>query len=118
MAQRPAQIPPRAPPSDTTIDRAAYVGSAEHKAHRWWDGLPEARVDASGKAHRPKKQKTTICPLVDEEERNKATEWVKSALRARQYRFLEADKDFPKHIWYYADNRTWFGFCVNGVAGH
>jgi hypothetical protein len=74
-------------------------------------------VDINGKASRPKKQKTTICPLLGEDDRKMATEWVQRALEERKYRFYEGDKDFPKHIWYYADDQCWFGYCINSVAG-
>lgn len=117
MARRPAQIPARLAPADAVVGQASYVGSAEHKAFRWWGGLPQARVGKDGKATRPKKQKTTICDLVDEADRQRATEWVKLAIRSGQCRFYEGDKDFPKHIWYYANGRIWFGYCINGTAG-
>jgi hypothetical protein len=54
-----------------------------------------------------------------EADRVRATNWVRAALRAGQIRFYEADKDFPKHIWYRDETgQLWFGFCINGVLGH
>lgn len=77
-----------------------------------------AYVGPDGQASRPKRQITTICPLIAEAEREAATEWVRQALRLRQYRFSEGDKDFPKHIWYKDDSgQFWFGFCVNSIQG-
>lgn len=57
--------------------------------------------------------------MVTVEERDIATSWVKAAIEARQYRFREGDKDFPKHIWYrdVANSQVWFGYCLNGVLG-
>jgi hypothetical protein len=80
--------------------RARYVGSPEHKIERWWGGLPGVRVGSDGEARRPKKQKTSICGLVTEADRDRATGWVRAAIMARQYQFVEGDQDFPKHIWY------------------
>jgi hypothetical protein len=95
------------------------VGSAEHKTQRWWGGLPLGHIDESGVASRPKKQKTTICPLVEETDCQRATRWVQAALSAGQYRYLEGDKDFPKHVWYFEDQigQLWRGFCFNTVLG-
>lgn len=61
--------------------------------------------------------KTTICPLVAEEDRVVATEWVKRAIERGSYVFLEGDRDFPKHIWYEENGKGWFGFCLNSMAG-
>jgi len=118
MAKRPTQITARPPIAPDQIDKATYVGSPEHKERRWWGGLPEAYVSSDGKADRPRRQLTTICPLVTEEERETATGWVRCALRAGQLRFYEGDKDFPNHIWYKEESgRLWFGRCVNGIQG-
>lgn len=115
---RPRQLPARAPLTADEIEQACYVGSAEHKVKSWWGGLPEAWEDKHGKAGRPKKQHTTICRKVSEADRKAATLWVREALAARQYRYFEGDKTFPKHIWY-RDTRGqyWFGFAVNQIAG-
>jgi hypothetical protein len=119
MVKRPAQLPLRAALTPEQIDTARYIGSPEHKAARWWGGLPEAHVDADGVARRPGKQLTTICPLVGEAERDMATNWVRQALREGQLRYFEADKDFPKRLWYRdpSDGQVWTGLCVNGVLG-
>ena len=66
----------------------------------WWGGLPGAYVGSSGKATRPKKQDTTICPLTTATDRDVATEWVREALTTGQMRWYEGDQDFPNHIWY------------------
>jgi hypothetical protein len=118
MAKRPSQLPPRRPLTPTLIDNATYVGSAEHKQHRWWGGLPAGYVGPSGRATRPKKQLTTICSRTSEADRVMASGWVKAALRLGQLRYYEADQDFPKRIWYRDDSgQLWFGFCVNSVQG-
>lgn len=119
MARRPQQLPPRTPLASTQIPIAAYVGSAEHKAKRWWGGLPQAYVGPSGAATRPKKQKTTVCPLVNVADRALATQWVRAALSAGQYRYLEADQDFPSRIWYREGEtgQLWIGYCINSTQG-
>lgn len=118
MAKRPIQIPARETLSAASIASASYVGSPEHKDRRWWGGLPGAFVDASGKVTRPKRQNTTICHLVSNEDRVAATEWVRAALRHSQLRYYEADQVYPNHIWYKQDNgQVWFGRCVNTVLG-
>lgn len=76
--------------------RARYVGSAEHKVHRWWGGMPMARQLPGGQIGRRGQQTTTVCPLTKEEDRTQATEWVRKAILAGQYQFVEADQDFPK----------------------
>jgi hypothetical protein len=118
MAKRPKQLPPRQPLAAVQIALASYVGSGEHKRTRWWGGLPSAFVGPDGRATRPKKQTTTICPLTSDADRAMATEWVKGALMNGQLRYYEADQDFPNHIWY-SDERgqLWFGRCVNSVHG-
>jgi len=101
------------------ISAACYVGSDEHKVERWWGGLPAAYVGASGKATRPKKEQTTICPLTTEADRQEATRWVQAALTAGQLRYYEGDKDFPARIWYReaTTGRLWIGRCVNSIVG-
>jgi hypothetical protein len=100
MAKGPTQVPPRVPLMETQILSATYLGSAEHKQHAWWGGLPQGNVGADGKATRPKKQMTTICPLTESAERDTATDWVRQAIRLGQLRFFEGDKDFPRYVWY------------------
>ncbi len=114
----PSQIPRRGDLPEDLIARASYVGSSEHKVERWWGGLPQGYIDEDGQASRPRKIKTTICPLTTIVERDRATDWVQEALRCRQIRFVEGDKDFPKHIWHYAEGTFWFGLCFNSIAGH
>jgi hypothetical protein len=115
---RPAQLPAREPLTQSEIAQASYVGSKEHKAKRWWGGLPGAHVNKFGKATRPKKLKTTICWMLTRADQATATGWVQDALRLGQFRLYEGDKTYPKHIWYRdAAGQHWFGFCVNGIAG-
>lgn len=115
---RPSQIPARAPLSAPEINAACYAGSKEHKAERWWGGLPGARVGKDGKAKRPKKLRTSICWLVKDGDRKRASNWVRDALKRGQSRFYEGDKRYPKHIWYKdKDGQFWFGFLINSGQG-
>jgi hypothetical protein len=115
---RPKQIPPRKPLTLHEIEAACYVGSAEHKVQRWWGGLPEARETGEGEAKRPKKEHTTICRRVTNQDREEASRWVRAALAAGQLRFREGDQTYPKHIWYRdSKGQFWFGFAVNQIAG-
>lgn len=115
---RPQQIPARVPLTPAQIAAAAYEGSAEHKIKRWWGGLPKAWEGRDGKAKRPKKEDTTICRKTSEAERDEATDWVRAALRARQFRYFEGDGLYPKHIWYKdSTGQFWFGFAINQTAG-
>ena len=121
MAKRPPQRPQRTKLTNAQREElaleASYVGSPEHKNNRWWGGLPASQQLPGGKVGRPRKQVTTICPLNSVEDKSRATEWVQSAIRAGQYKFLEADKRFPRKIWFQADDRVWFGSCINSESG-
>jgi hypothetical protein len=114
---RPDQVPVHVPLTDQQINAAKYEGSGEHKSERWWGGLPLAKTGRNGVARRPKKELTTICPLVTQQDQNNATTWVQFALRNGQFRFFEGDKKYPKHIWYEEDGRFWFGFAINQILG-
>lgn len=115
---RPKQTQPRPALTSEEIDAARYVGSCEHKAKRWWGGLPCIRIGRNGIAKRSKKLLTTICPLITEDGRLTATRWVREALAQRQQKYYDGDKIYPKHIWYREeDGRYWFGFCLNGISG-
>ncbi len=71
-----------------------------------------------GARPRPRKQLTTPCPLVTEADRERATTWVRAAIRQGGYRFVEGDGDFPKHIWHRDESgRMWRGLCVNRTTG-
>lgn len=113
-AKRPRQEPVKGPRTEeersALAGRAVYTGSSEHKNRKWWGGEPRS-------GQRQKRQKTTICPLAREDERDAATNWVREAIKRGQYEFFEGDKDFPKHIWYEADGVGWFGFCINSILG-
>lgn len=117
MVRRPRQVPERAPLQPEKIATARYVGSPEHKAKKWWGGLPQGHVGPDGAARRPRRQHTTICPLTGAKDQARATQWLRSALSNGQFRYYEADKDFPKHVWYRDGEQLWFGFCVNSVLG-
>ena len=115
---RPQQIPERPRLTQVEIRAASYLGSKEHKVVKWWGGLPGVRIGKEGVAKRPKKQLTSICHLVTDEDRAKATCWVREALSREQYEYCDGDKLYPKHIWHTDENgQRWFGFCINGVSG-
>ena len=115
---RPKQIQERDPLTADEVRVARYVGSKEHKAKAWWDGLPGARIGKDGTASRPKKQRTSICRLVTAADRDRASGWVRHALEKGQCRYYEGDKRYPKHIWYEdSEGQFWFGFLVNATAG-
>lgn len=44
---------------------------------------------------------------------------MQRALQAGQFKFHEADQDFPARIWYHdqATGQLWIGYCINSVAG-
>ena len=42
---------------------------------------------------------------------------VREAIILGQYKFVEADQRFPKKIWFRADGRIWYGFCINTQSG-
>lgn len=119
MPRRPPQLPQRPTLSPEQIKAARYVGSPEHKAQKWWGGLPNAFVDSDGVATRPDKADTTICLLNTELDRETATKWVQNGLKEGKFRFYEGDKDYPKKIWYQEEGsgQLWFGQCVNSVRG-
>ena len=58
-----------------------------------------------------------ITSFTSSEDRDRATEWLRSAIWAGQHRFVEADPDFPKKVWCYEDGQTWLGLCVNTKSG-
>ena len=119
--RRPKQVARRTELSESErrelAMRAVYVGSPEHKEKHWWGGLPKARQLSRAKVGRPGKQTTTICPLVAKEDQRKATEWIRCAIIAEQYRFAQTDKEFPKKVWYQANGQIWQGFLVNSEIG-
>lgn len=119
--KRPAQRPSN--PELTATQRvqlanaACYKGSGEHKTEGWWGGLPRGRQLPGGRVGRRGRQKTTICPLTTKADRERATDWIRRAIIAGQYRFFQADKRFPKKLWFEADGTIWCGFCLNSEAG-
>ena len=50
-------------------------------------------------------------------ERDRATDWVRSAIRSGQCRFSPSDQNFPKRIWYEDDGQFWQGLKVNDGLG-
>lgn len=96
---------------------AEYIGSEEHKDRRWWGGRPMSRQLRGGRVGRVGRQKTSICPLNKPEDRDVATEWVRSAIRERKFRFYESDKKFPKKVWYEAEGQVWMGLRVTDILG-
>ena len=107
------------PPADVErlAQAARYVGSSEHKIGRWWGGQGKPPASGGG-LRRPRKQLTTVCPLRAPEDQTKATGWIREAIAAGRYLFIEGDKRFPKHVWHEsADGGRWIGRCLNSVSG-
>ena len=120
--KRPTRIPRTRPVSSVNVAAlardASYVGSCEHKTGPWWSGRGGVRIGADGKAARPKRQHTTICPLASPRDRDRATKWLQTAISRCQFVFVEGDKRFPKHVWYVdSDGQGWAGRCINSVSG-
>ena len=121
MVKRPRRKPER--PKLTNTQRrklaggASYAGSGEHKDQRWWGGQPKGRQLPGGRVGRRGRQTTTICPLTSDADRGRATKWVQRAIREGKYKFVEADKTYPKKIWIEVDEQIWFGFCINSESG-
>ena len=47
-----------------------------------------------------------------------ATDWLQMAITAGQYRFVEADREFPKKVWFEGSwPRSGVDICVNPTAG-
>lgn len=89
--------------------RAHYTGSPEHKSTAWWGGHPQAGA---------RRQKTTVCPLTTDTDRQAATTWVRRAIRDGQYKFVDGDGQFPKHLWFTdKQGQTWQGRCLNRASG-
>ena len=98
-------------------ERASYTGSPEHKNQRSWLGLPCPRVNTNT-GEVGFKQNATICPLVNGEDRERATVWVRHAIRNGQYDPNIWANGFPKAIWYRESaNRYWFGRLTQQGAG-
>lgn len=122
--KRPQRRPER-PELDETqkqalAARAIYEGSPEHKVVRWWGGRPAAFVDEQGRTRRsnPNAQLTTPCPLTTEQDRSLATAWLRAAIAAGQYRFVEGHGEFPRYVWYQDDQgRCWKGRAINVALG-
>ena len=111
----------------TLAVEASYKGSAEHKVERWWGGLAKAKQRPRGGIGRPGKQRTTPCPLTSEADRQRANGWLRHAILAGRYLFVEGDQRFPKKVWYRETHRepggnekkdqVWMGWCFNTAAG-
>jgi len=97
--------------------RCEYVGSVEHKARRSWLGAPQPRRRKKKRDPEDHKQNATICPLVEDADRKRASTWVQEAIRRAQFG-TEWRGGFPRHIWY-RDRRGqyWYGFLTNQGAG-
>ena len=76
-----------------------------------------ARQLPGGRLGRPGKQTTTVCPLVGEEDRDRAITWVQAAIQAGQCLFQQSDQRFPKKIWYEEDGQVWMGLRVTDQLG-
>lgn len=95
--RRPRRIPVRPELTDSQrralAERAVYVGSHEYKSEHWWGGLPEVRQLRGGRVGRRGKQTTTICLLTSDEDRTRATTWLRGAIRSGEYKGWPIDED-------------------------
>jgi hypothetical protein len=97
--------------------RAVYTGSAEHKDRPSWLGAPHARRNPGAGAN-DHRQNSTICPLVREEDKAQATEWVQQAIRHRHFDPTKWDGDFPRDIWHQDEHGVyWQGRLTQRGAG-
>lgn len=68
-------------------ERAAYVGSVEHKDGPSFAGHPRPRADAS------------ICDPALSDKRDLITSWLREAIRRRSVS-ATMDGEFPRYVWY------------------
>ena len=97
--------------------RAIYTGSPEHKTERSWLGMPQPRKNS--KTGVPGfKQIATICPLVQDKQREIAIAWVKNAISQGHYNPNIWDGEFPREIWHKDDQGNyWFGRLTQRGTG-
>lgn len=108
---------PSAEERNEIAKRAIYVGSVEHKDKRSWLGLPQPRKKSNADSD-DQRQNATICPMVRDEDRELATQWVQHAIRNGQ--FLKDDwvGQFPRVVWYQDDKGNyWYGRLTQRGAG-
>ena len=80
--------------------------------------MPKVRIRSDGKARRPKKQQTTICPLLSKEDQKLATEMVREAIRKGEFKIVAGNEKFPDRIWHREKNgNCWEGRCINRTTG-
>ena len=102
------------PQLNALAERCDYEGSKEHKDKRSWLGIPQPR---KGNVE-DTRQTATICPLVTEVERQQATQWVRQAVRNRQFARNKWKGDFPRYIWHRdPQGQYWYGVITNQGAG-
>lgn len=110
----------KAPPPElaSIASRAYYLGATPHKAKRSWLGVPEPRRTRKTAADKDDtRQNASICPLVEDAEREEATRWVQDAIRLGQCRGPWED-GFPRYIWYKSeDGRYWAGRIMQPRQG-
>jgi hypothetical protein len=113
---KPIAVPPvlTSAQLNALAERCEYEGSKEHKDKRSWLGIPLPRkgnVDDT-------RQTATICPLVADMERQQATQWVRQAVRTRQFVANKWKGGFPRYIWYQdLQGQYWYGVITNQGAG-
>jgi hypothetical protein len=114
MAIRRPKVRPHTIPGDLDelASRCEYLGSRVHKDQRSWLGLPTPRQSPDPS------EVATICPLISEEERRQATEWIRTAIRRGQFSRTDWRNGFPRRIWH-RDNsgKYWYGVLTNSGAG-
>jgi hypothetical protein len=111
--KRPADRRPTIPDNlEELAERCEYLGSKVHKDRRSWLGLPRPRRSVEPE------ETATICDLVTDSDRDQATEWVRTAIRNRQFDLTDWRNGFPRRIWHKDESgRYWYGFLTNSGAG-
>jgi hypothetical protein len=111
--KRPKSRRPEIPADLTELaERCTYEGSLEHKDRRSWLGTPKPRRSKDPALM------ATICPLVSNKDRERATAWVQAAIRAGNFDRTDWQGGFSRHIWYRDEaGKYWYGFLTNSGAG-
>ena len=93
------------------------VGRSRQRAHlgRGVEAAQEATHHCLLATH---EARYTRSPPHTKKDGTEATGWIREALSAGRFLFVEGDKRFPKHVWHEdADGGCWIGRCVNSLRG-
>jgi hypothetical protein len=83
-----------------------------HKNKRSWLGLPTPRVSQEPE------ETSTICDLVSDDDKIRATDWIRTAIRNRQFSPTDLQNGFPRLVWHKDDvGQYWRGRLTDSGAG-